>query len=111
MASSTPAAIEEFFRATNAHDSAALMATFSEDASLYNANEGTYSGHDGIKVWDDKEFIGAHCTVEVCDTIVTGKGEVIVSGDTKGDFPGGQIMLYFLFTVEDEHITALTIHH
>ncbi|GAB7068420.1 nuclear transport factor 2 family protein [Mycobacterium hodleri] len=111
MTTTTSAPVDSFFRATNAHDSAALLATFAQDAVLYNADEGTYRGHQDIKVWDDKEFVGAQCTVAVQDTITTGKGEIIVTGDTRGTFPGGQIILYFLFTVEDDLITALTIHH
>ncbi len=107
----TTALIDSFFRATNEHDSAALLATFAEDAVLYNADEGTYRGRRGIEVWDDKEFIGARCTVAVQDTIVTGKGEIIVTGDTRGDFPGGRIILYYLFTVAHDRIAALTIHH
>jgi hypothetical protein len=111
MTTTTSAPVDSFFHATNAHDSAALLATFAQDAVLYNADEGTYRGHQDIKVWDDKEFVGAQCTVTVQDTITTGKGEVIVTGDTRGNFPGGQIILYFLFTVEGNLITALTIHH
>jgi hypothetical protein len=111
MTTNTSQPVDAFFRATNTHDSAALLATFTENAVLYNADEGTYRGRDGIKIWNDKEFVGAHCTVDIASTITTGKGEVIVTGDTRGDFPGNQIVLYFLFTIEGGLITALTIHH
>jgi SnoaL-like domain len=103
--------VTEFFRATDAHESDALVRTFAHDAVLYNADEGTYAGHDGIRRWNDKEFLGANCTVDVTSTVTTGKGEVIVTGDTRGDFPGDRIVLFYLFTVRDGLIASVTIHH
>ena len=103
-------AVSEFFDATNRGDSAALLATFQNSAILYNADEGTYAGITEIKRWDDKEYIGANCRVEVVKTTVTGKGQVIAEGDTRGDFPGNRITLYFLFTVTNDKIAELTMH-
>ncbi len=112
MTTTTSAPVDSFFRATNAHDSAALLATFAQDAVLYNADEGTYRGHQTSRSGTTRNSSERSALSRSRTRSPPERARSSLPVTRGGTFPpGGQIILYFLFTVEDDLITALTIHH
>jgi hypothetical protein len=61
-----PAPISTFIVATNAGDSDAFVAAFSEDGSLDDWGRVAH-GHDGIRAWDRTDNIGKQSHFELID--------------------------------------------
>ncbi|UAJ80730.1 nuclear transport factor 2 family protein [Leifsonia sp. ZF2019] len=79
-----PAPIAEFVRATNAGDSDAFVAAFTDDAELIDWGR-TFHGRDGVRSWDRTDNIGVHSRFEVvgwrweaADTVIV---DLTVTGD------------------------------
>jgi hypothetical protein len=66
MAENTPAPISAFIDATNAGDSDAFIAAFTEDGSLDDWGR-VARGHDGIRQWDRTDNIGKQSHFELLD--------------------------------------------
>ena len=90
-----PAILSEYVRASNAHDVEAILACFSEAATVRDENE-TLHGKEAIRGWITKtitrysfrfEPIGAH----------QDEDETILSMTVSGTFPGSPVTLDFQF--------------
>ncbi len=64
--SRTPEPISAFIDATNAGDSEAFVASFTEDGSLDDWGR-VASGHEGIRKWDQTDNIGKESQFELID--------------------------------------------
>lgn len=73
--SDTPAAIREFVEATNAGDSAAFVAVFTDDAYLNDWGR-EFHGHDGVRAWDATDNIGVQAHFDLLEV------EEVDAGDT-----------------------------
>ncbi|WP_233550988.1 nuclear transport factor 2 family protein [Amnibacterium setariae] len=85
LSSDVPIAIQAFVDATNAGDSAAFVAAFTEDAFLSDWGR-EYRGHEEIADWDRTDNIGKRARFELL-AVKPGVGDqqfvatVVVSGD------------------------------
>jgi ketosteroid isomerase-like protein len=98
-------AIQQFFDATNAGDSDAFVDAFAPDAVLEDWGR-TFTGHEQIAGWNERENIGVHSHIE--PGAVTREGdayrvEVQVTGD---GYNGGGAMT---FTLSGEKIGRMVI--
>jgi ketosteroid isomerase-like protein len=100
-----PAAIADFFDATNEGDRDRFLAAFSSDAVLDDWGR-TFEGRQGIGRWNDTENMGANSRFEV--TGATEKnGVVLVSVVVTGDgYNGGGTVA---FTLEGDLIGRVDI--
>ncbi|WP_426241466.1 nuclear transport factor 2 family protein [Nocardioides sp. LHG3406-4] len=73
--SDTPAAIREFIDATNAGDSDAFVAAFTDDAYLNDWGR-EFRGHDGVRAWDSTDNIGVQAHFDLLGV------EEVAAGDT-----------------------------
>ncbi|HWI31234.1 MAG TPA: nuclear transport factor 2 family protein [Microbacterium sp.] len=64
----TPSPISSFIDATNAGDSAAFVAAFTEDGYLDDWGR-MARGHDGIREWDRTDNIGKQSRFELVDIV------------------------------------------
>ncbi|MEU1885863.1 nuclear transport factor 2 family protein [Micromonospora sp. WMMD987] len=98
-----PTAVENFVAATNAHDAHALAAVFGDGATVRDDGK-TWTGGTEIREW-----IGSHLITPriVLTPTSFADDRLVASGD--GDFPGGPLSFSFVFAIQDDQVTDLTI--
>ena len=98
-------AIRQMIEATNSADDDAFLDAFAEDATIDDWGR-TFTGHDEIAGWNDRENIGVHSHIEA--TSVERRGEEIVVGVqvTGGGYNGGGA---FTFTLAGNRIARMVI--
>ncbi len=85
LSEDVPAAIRAFVDATNAGDSEAFVAAFTEDAFLSDSGR-EFVGHEGVAAWDRSDNIGQRTHFDLLG-VKPGIGDqqlivtVLVSGD------------------------------
>lgn len=100
--------IDEYFRASAAHDTEAVLATLTADAAV--TDEGvTHTGHDAIRAWRNATSSEFHYTTTVLGTEQVAPATYLVSTRVVGDFPGSPVTLEHRFALRDSLIAALTI--
>jgi len=102
-----PVVIDNYIRASNAHDVMSILSCFSEDA-LVRDEEETLRGKKAIEGWIAKtiekyKFQFKPLSVKKHD------GEVVVSVEVSGTFPGSPVTLDYHFKIENEKILSLAI--
>jgi ketosteroid isomerase-like protein len=102
-----PAPIASFFHAFNAKDTDALLASFAPDA-LVTDEEHEYRGLAAIKGWFATVNAKYKPSVEATDLADNG-GEIVVTTQVSGTFPGSPIRLHYHFTLKDGRVAALSI--
>jgi len=102
-----PRPIASLFYAFNAKDTDALLACFAPDALLTD-EEQEYRGPAAIKGWFAIVNAKYKPSVEVTELADDG-GEIVVTAQVSGTFPGSQIQLHYHFTLKDGRIAALSI--
>ena len=105
--SDVPAPVQAFVDATNAGDSAAFVAAFTEDAFLSDWGK-EFRGHDGIASWDASDNIGrrAHFDVLGVKPGATQQEVVATVMVTGGGFNGTSDLT---FTLRGDAISRLVI--
>jgi NAD(P)-dependent dehydrogenase (short-subunit alcohol dehydrogenase family) len=100
---SLPEAVENFVGATNAHDVDALVAVFDDGATVRDDGK-TYVGAAEIRGWVRSHLIDPKIVI----TPTSFEGDrLVASGD--GEFPGGPLSFAFVFGIQDDQVTDLTI--
>ena len=107
MATNLPQPIASYFQAANAHDTDALLETFTTDAVVADESR-EYRGHEEIRKWSDWTIQEYHPTFEVTEVTQMGD-ETVATVQVSGTFDGSPISLQFHFTIERDKIAALTI--
>jgi hypothetical protein len=106
-----PPPIAALVEATNAHDSDAFLATFTDDAVLTDDGH-DYRGVAAIKEWSDRQYIGNQVTLDVTGVDYR-DGKIVVSADVAGYFPKAGLpdpfAMDFHFAVDKSRITALSM--
>lgn len=98
-----PRAVENFIAATSAHDANALVAVFSDEATVRDDGK-TYVGSAEIREWVQGHLI----TPKIVITPTSFAGDrLVASGD--GDFPGGPLSFAFAFGINGDQVTDLAI--
>ena len=101
-----PKTIENFVKAVNDGNNEKFLAFFDKDKGVINDWGRKFVGHEAIKGWSDKEFIGAKG--KMTPTKVDKKGdEYHVFADWKSNFYNGASL--FIFTLDGEKIKEMRI--
>lgn len=101
-----PATLENFVKAVNDGDNEEFLAFFDKEKGVINDWGRTFVGHDEIKKWSDKEFIGAKGKMTLTKVEKSG-AEYRVFADWKSDFYSGASL--FVFTLDGEKIKEMRI--
>lgn len=105
--SRTPEPISAFIRATNAGDSEAFIASFTEDASLDDWGR-VASGHEGIRKWDQTDNIGKESRFELIDITEEEEPDTYLA-HLKVSGKGFNGVSPFRFTLRDDLIERVVI--
>lgn len=101
-----PATIENFVNAVNGGDNDAFLAFFDKENGVINDWGRRFVGHQAIKDWSDKEFIGAKGKMTPTQVEKNGE-EYRVFADWKSEFYSGASL--FIFTLDGERIKEMRI--
>ena len=111
MSAKLPSAIAAYIQATNDHDSAAFLASFTDDA-LVNDIQREFWGKSAIGKWAEREIFEAKVTMEVVSA-VDHYGDLIVTAKLDGNYDKtglpDPLILTFYFTLRGDKITKLII--
>jgi ketosteroid isomerase-like protein len=102
-----PTGIDNYIRASNAHDVKAILSCFSEDAVVRDEGE-TLRGKKAIEGWIAKTIEKYKFQFEPL-SVKEDDGEVVVSVEVSGTFPGSPVTLDYHFKIENEKILSLAI--
>jgi hypothetical protein len=103
-----PAPVRAALDAANAGDIDAFLALFPVDGLVDDWGR-HFRGHDAIRGWSDREFIGKHVTLAVTDVAThhAHPNEVTVLAQVGGDGFNGPS--HFTFRVAGDHVESMTI--
>ena len=103
----TPAAVQKMIDATNAGDSAAFVACFTDDAYIEDWGRG-FSGSEGVARWNQSDNIGKHSHFEALRTKDIDGGYIVTLRVTGGGYNGtGDIS--FVVDATGERISRMII--
>ena len=101
----TPPPIDRFVQAVNQGDSQAFLSFFPKDGVVIDSGW-RFAGHDAVRRWSDREFIGAHGRMTV-KSVEQNKNVVTVRADWKSNFYTGAAR--FEFVLDGEQVRELRI--
>ena len=111
MSTKLPTPVAAYIQATNDHNSAAFLATFTEDA-LVNDIQREFWGTAAIEKWAEREIFAPKVTMEVVRA-VDHYGDLIVTAKLDGNYDKtglpDPLLLTFYFTLRGDKITMLII--
>jgi len=103
--------IAAFVEATNAHDTPAFLATFTEDAIVTDEGH-NYRGASEIKEWSDRQYIGTQVILDVTE-VECRDGKTVVTAKVDGNFSKAGLADPFKmclhFALDDDKIAALSM--
>ena len=105
---SVPSLIESYQAAHDRHDIDAALAAFADDAVVHDEDE-TWAGTDRIRQWLTKTSTEYTYTRTLLGAEPTGTATWLIRNRLKGNFPGNVVDLRYEFTLDGDHISALTI--
>ena len=108
MRDTMPEVISAYFRAAEAGDLDALIACFTDDATVSD-EERTWRGHAGIRTWRLDVATKYVYTLEVLGSEPVAADVSTVNTRLEGSFPGSPVELVYRFTVRNGLISALEI--
>jgi hypothetical protein len=100
-----PAPIQRMIDATNAADSDAFVASFTDDAHLEDWGR-PFDGHDGVRSWDRTDNIGKQAHFEVAEVAQRGDEWVVTVVVSGNGFTGTSP---FRFTLNGDRISRMII--
>ena len=104
-----PPPITSFFHAFDTRDTGAFVALFAPDA-LVTDEEHEYRGQVAVRGWFATVHAKYKPNLEPTD-FADNTGEIVVTTQVSGTFPGSPIQLHYRFTLKDGSITALSIRN
>ena len=102
-----PVVIDNYIRSSNAHDVKSILSCFSEDAVVRDEAE-TLRGKKAIEGWIAKTIEKYKFQFKPLN-VKEDEGEVVVSVEVSGTFPGSPVTLDYHFKIENEKILSLAI--
>jgi ketosteroid isomerase-like protein len=102
-----PVVIDNYIRASNAHDVKSTLSCFSEDAVVRDEGE-TLRAKKAIEGWIAKTIEKYKFQFEPL-SVNEDDGEVVASVEVSGTFPGSPVTLDYHFKIENEKILSLAI--
>jgi hypothetical protein len=108
MTTELPAPVRAAVDAANAGDVDAFLTCFLQDGMVDDWGR-HFRGHEAIRRWSDREFIGVHVSLEVTDVAThhAHAGEVTVLAQVGGDGFNGPS--HFTFRTEGDRVERMTI--
>ncbi|HEX2260182.1 MAG TPA: nuclear transport factor 2 family protein [Candidatus Binatia bacterium] len=103
-----PRIIDEYIKASNAHDVKSILSCFSDDAVVHDEGE-TLQGKKAIEGWIAKTIDKYKFQFKPL-SIKEDTGDVVVTVELSGTFDGSPVTLDYHITIADEKITLLTIN-
>jgi ketosteroid isomerase-like protein len=103
-----PGPVQHYFDVVDGDDPEALVALTTPDVVVVD-DGATWQGHDGVREWRAKVVRQWDYTTELTGVRPSGAASCVVTGHLEGDFPGGEVDLYYSFTLADELIARLEI--
>jgi ketosteroid isomerase-like protein len=103
-----PRIIDDYIKASNAHDVKSILSCFSDDAVVHDEGE-TLQGKKAIEGWIAKTIDKYKFQFKPL-SIKEDKVDVVVTVELSGTFDGSPVTLDYHFTIADEKITLLTIN-
>ena len=107
MAANLPRVLADYFTATNAHDVGAMVAAFTEDATVRDEGR-DHAGVAAIRDWMKETIEKYDYKVEPVESSRSGSRAVVLVS-LRGKFPGSPITLQYRFTLSGERIARLEI--
>lgn len=105
MSTAMPEPVDRFISAVNAGDTESFLAFFPQDGVVDDWGR-RFVGHDAIKGWSDREFIGAEGRMTVTRIDVNGD-EASVDADWRSNHFTGPSR--FVFTLRGDQIEQMRI--
>lgn len=102
-----PRVIDDYVRASNAHDVESILACFSDDAAVHD-EEQTRRGRNAIREWIMSTIAKYKFQFKPLKA-QDGEGETVVAVEVSGTFPGSPVILDYHFTIEGDKIASLAI--
>lgn len=102
-----PPLLTAMVSALNAHDSAAFIACFADDAIVRDEGQIHY-GKAAIRTWFEDVRRRYRATVHITDLTIV-DGEPVLTGDVSGQFEGSPIQLRYFTALDEGMIVALKI--
>lgn len=107
MSMELPEPVAAYFAANNLHDIDAMLAPFSETATVKDEGQ-ERSGAAAIREWMEETTSKYRATVAVTGAVET-DGKTVATGRVSGNFPGSPVDLRYAFTLSEEKISRLEI--
>jgi hypothetical protein len=107
MTLTLPPLLAALVSAHNAHDAAALLACFTDDAIVRDEGR-THIGHPAIRAWFEDVVRQYQPTLSVI-ALDSLDGEPVITGHVSGTFDGSPLQLSYYTGIEDGKIVALKI--
>ena len=102
---SLPQPVERLLKAANDHDSAAFLASFTEDGVVDDWGR-EFAGAGAIEGWSEREFIGVDVTLDVSEVSTAGDDTTVGAEVGGRGFNGPS---HFTFTVNGDLVERMTI--
>ena len=102
-----PRVLADYFAATNAHDVGAMIAAFTEDATVHDEGR-DHVGVAAIRAWMKETIEKYDYKVEPIESSRNGSSAVVLVS-LRGKFPGSPITLQYAFTLSGERVARLEI--
>jgi len=102
-----PQVVNNYIRASNAHDVEAILSCFSDTATVRDENE-TLHGTHAIKHWILKTIEQYDFHFEPLKPHVD-DDEISLDVKVSGAFPGSPVTLEYTFTINNKKISSLSI--
>ncbi|MGW0949001.1 nuclear transport factor 2 family protein [Streptomyces sp. NPDC002623] len=103
-----PEVITRYLKAHHAHDTAAAITAFADDATVIDDGN-TYRGIAAIERWLGRSATEFTYTIHLTGVQQTDTAHYTATHHLEGDFPGGAVDLRFQFTLRDDLIEQLAI--
>ena len=107
MTAKLPRVLADYFAATNAHDVGAMIAAFTEHATVHDEGR-DYVGVSAIRAWMKETIEKYDYKVEPIESSQNGSSAVVLVS-LRGKFPGSPITLQYAFTFSGERVALLEI--
>lgn len=107
MTARLPQAVADYFKATNAHDVAAMSAAFTMDSVVRDEGR-EHSGLDAIRAWMKETIEKYEYNVDPIESSRMGH-TIVVLVSIRGKFPGSPISVPYEFTIEGRKIVRMEI--
>ena len=105
MTDQVPAPVQAALDAANANNTEAFLACFPADGVVDDWGR-EFRGHQRIREWSDREFIGVKVSLRVTEVDVKGD-DVVVTAQVGGDGFNGPS--HFTFHVAGDQVSRMTI--